>query len=195
MLVRAYTLVLSCVLTRTPVCAGAQSLWSGNGHYYQLVDSKVGFSSALSSAASMTYLGRQGYLATITSAAENAFAASLCPSCWIGGSDSAEEGVWRWVAGPESGQAINTSFWGPGEPNNAGNEDFLQLISTGLWNDATGAYAIPYLVEFECATTSSPDGYCTRKIFLTTCLISFAQKCFVQPFYSTTTSTNLLGWI
>ena len=50
----------------------------------------------------MKYHGLQGYLATITSAEENAFIQSKTNGVgWIGASDHAVEGEWRWVTGPE----------------------------------------------------------------------------------------------
>ena len=63
--------------------------------------------------------GLQGYLATITSAEENAFLTEkVSGTAWIGASDGPnpeDEGVWRWVTGPEAG----TQFWqgdGSGSP-------------------------------------------------------------------------------
>ena len=62
----------------------------------------------------MKYHGLQGYLATITSAAENAFIQQKTKGVgWIGASDAAVEGEWRWVTGPEglmdSGKGL--LFW------------------------------------------------------------------------------------
>jgi tRNA (Thr-GGU) A37 N-methylase len=73
-----------------------------------------------------TFNGLSGYLATVTSAAENAFVtnrAGIGLETWIGGSDEAvtrtvvapttdiagKEGQWRWVDGPEAGLI----FWRP----------------------------------------------------------------------------------
>ncbi len=46
---------------------------------------------------------------------------------WVAASDSAVEGVWRWVAGPEAGQLVDASLWAAGEPNNVGDEDYAVL--------------------------------------------------------------------
>ena len=105
----------------------------------------------------MTYLGLPGHLATITSAGENSFVAGLCknPPCWLGGSDEAVEGTFRWVAGPENGQVISPTFWNSGEPNNGnGGEDFV-CMST-LWNDCQNMNAT-YVVEFEACKHSILD--------------------------------------
>lgn len=87
-----------------------------NGHYYQRISSlRLTFDEVLTQAAGMSHLGIPGHLATITSQAEqdflNAKFASLgvqyLDDFWLGASDAAVEGEWRWVAGPESGQL----FW------------------------------------------------------------------------------------
>jgi formylglycine-generating enzyme required for sulfatase activity len=66
---------------------------------------------------------RGGYLGTITSAEEHEFLrtyftgyanGSLRP--WLGASDAAQEGVWRWV----TGEIWGYSRWHPNEPNNSG---------------------------------------------------------------------------
>ncbi|XP_074917271.1 C-type lectin domain family 17, member A-like [Chelonoidis abingdonii] len=53
---------------------------------------------------------------------------------WLGLSDSAKEGEWRWL----DGSLLSVRFWGPGEPNNAGahGEDCGSLHFNGKWNDA-----------------------------------------------------------
>ncbi|MFP6854581.1 MAG: flagellin [Opitutales bacterium] len=101
------------------------------------------------------------YLATITSQSEQDEIArqigAVGINAWLGGNDTATEGDWRWTEGPEGrenggagrqfwsgksgGSAINGAFenWGSGEPNNSGNEDFLQISQgstpAGSWND------------------------------------------------------------
>jgi len=50
----------------------------------------------------MMYYGLRGYLATITSQVENDFIKGKTKGVgWIGASDAAVEGDWRWVTGPE----------------------------------------------------------------------------------------------
>ncbi len=77
--------------------------FSENGHYYEWVPAYgISWTSAKAQAATKTYNGLQGYLVTITSATEMAFvAAKLQGSGWMGASDLAYEGTWRWVTGPE----------------------------------------------------------------------------------------------
>jgi hypothetical protein len=128
----------------------APAWWSGNGHYYLIVNVDTSFNSALSAAASSTYNGQQGYLATITSSEENAFVTSLCTSgvgYWIGGSDSQQEGTWRWVAGPESGQTISPTFWHTSQPTGSSTQDYLTLFN-GVWFDETSLNYYYYVIEY-----------------------------------------------
>ncbi|MDC1465779.1 hypothetical protein N8387_08880, partial [Polaribacter sp.] len=105
------------------------------------------------------YYGLQGYLATILSDEESQISAEqISGAGWIGGSDEDNEGVWKWVTGPEAG----TIFWngkgtnnggsapidpvtgnpmysnwsGSEEPNDSGNEDYAHIKeNASTWND------------------------------------------------------------
>lgn len=89
-----------------------------NGHFYEYVSTTASWTTAKSNAAAKTYMGLNGYLATITSSAENDFVRQkLSADAWIGASDdysqinaatgattyanqTAAEGNWYWVTGP-----------------------------------------------------------------------------------------------
>ena len=141
---------------------GANLANPGNGHFYQFVGAPGDtWFQARDAAAASTYLGLKGYLATLTSASENAFVASKVQSIgWLGGSDSVDPTdpnsaigpTWSWVTGPEAGQAfwngLSTSLggsavpgaysnWAPGEPNNTNNgtERYTHIFPNGTWND------------------------------------------------------------
>jgi Secretion system C-terminal sorting domain/Lectin C-type domain len=97
--------------------AGSQVAFS-NGHFYEYVSTASTWSTAKTNAAAKTYLGLNGYLATITSSTENDFVRQkLSADAWIGASDdysyinaatgtstyanqTASEGNWYWVTGP-----------------------------------------------------------------------------------------------
>lgn len=135
-----------------------------NGHFYELIRrDNTTWDVAKEIAEKRTYRGLSGYLVTITSPEENDFLMLNfeAGTIWLGASDGEEEGVWKWVVGPEAGQV----FWrgdGAGkaeayanwdrneyfhEPNNMNEEDFLVWSSRspfgqgrpdaprGTWND------------------------------------------------------------
>ena len=84
---------------------------------------------AQAAAAAKSYLGATGYLATILDAGENTFITNLISGpAWIGLSDAAVEGEWRWVDGPEAGDLAVYTNWSAGEPNDyASGEDYTQI--------------------------------------------------------------------
>ena len=95
-----------------------------------------------------------GYLATITSKEENDFIFSRLGgssyALWIGGTDAAREGTWAWVNNEPWGYAN----WDAGEPNNAeGNEDSLQMVGTGKWNDNNSDSKIWFSCEWNSTST------------------------------------------
>jgi Ca2+-binding RTX toxin-like protein len=126
-----------------------QFFWAGNGHYYEYISaSGIDWQDAATAASGRTLFGLQGYLATVTSAEENAFISPLLGGeGWIGASDAGTEGTWAWVTGPEAGTVFwqglsngsvqNGEYnnWGGGEPNNAGDEDYAHFLNNSRWND------------------------------------------------------------
>nr|XP_055064546.1 CD209 antigen-like protein A [Misgurnus anguillicaudatus] len=50
---------------------------------------------------------------------------------WIGLTDSAVEGRWKWV----DGSTLNSSFWGPDEPNSYGGDEDCAEYRSSWWND------------------------------------------------------------
>lgn len=152
---------------------GASSLYYGD-HYYEFVTISITWSAARTAAAARTFSGLTGYLLTVTSPGENAFIASkLTATGWMGASDAASEGTWRWVTGPEGLEAgglgrnfynqgsgtVSGSYssWAGGEPNNSGNEDYAQFYagSAGTWNDLPDITLPGYIAEYG-GTASDP---------------------------------------
>jgi len=159
---RSALLVLA---TGTLVAGTAQAdptRWSVNGHYYEFYSAEVTWAEALSLAASKTFQGLQGHLATVTDAAENRFVSQeigLHQLGWLGASDNGSEGRWVWQAGPEQGQALSWFNWTANEPNNCctGGENYLQTNWqwVGEWNDHGGpgmsTQVNGYFVEYSAA--------------------------------------------
>ena len=77
----------------------------------------------------------RGYtLATIRSSDENAVllnTATQSVDCWIGFNDIQIEGTYVWDDGSNS----TFTNWNSNEPNNASNEDCVQTLTSGKWND------------------------------------------------------------
>jgi hypothetical protein len=89
-----------------------------------------------------------GHLVTSTSLAENNFLFNLWPNGWIGLTDEVVEGQWRWV----TGESFSWANWNGGEPNNSNNEDYIQFVGGGKWNDLPNV-SLPYVLEFEYIVT------------------------------------------
>ena len=145
-------------------------------HFYQFITAQsISWSDAKIAAENLTYYGRRGYLATLTSQEEADFAGKqVSGTGWIGGSDEETEGVWKWVTGPEAGTVFwrgevngttqNFAFWNNNEPNDfRGNdpvgEDYAHITDPsigiqGAWNDLPNQGGIDlyiakgYVVEY-----------------------------------------------
>ena len=112
-----------------------------NGHFYELSPTTTIWSTGFTNAAAKSYFGRLGYMATLTSQAENSFVSKiLAADSWIGASDDytyintaigvpntyttqtagaagTSEGKWYWVTGPEKGTQILSSNYTAANPN------------------------------------------------------------------------------
>lgn len=69
---------------------------------------------------------------------------------WIGATDKAKEGEWRWV----DGTLLSSTYtnWNGGEPNNSGTgENYCQYYvsgsTKGKWNDLNGTQVYPFVVQ------------------------------------------------
>ena len=116
-----------------------------------------------------------GYLATITTAGEDAFVHQLLlstaadpgevePWFWLSGTDAATEGTWLLDSGPENGTEFWNSVdltltyanWGPSEPNdyNLGEDELSMAWGSGLWNDLPADAERGYVIESDDAPAS-----------------------------------------
>lgn len=91
-----------------------------------------------------------GHLATISDVAENTFISNMSPQyMWIGHTDRAVEGQWKWI----TSESVSYTNWAPGEPNNAGNEDWAVINwGSSMWNDWYFTAQAYYVVEFDGGT-------------------------------------------
>jgi hypothetical protein len=117
-----------------------------NGHSYYRSTGIANWTTAKANCAAMG-----GYLATVTSSGENSFLFNLWPSGWIGLTDEVTEGTWKWV----TGETFSYTNWNSGEPNNSNNEDYIQFVSGGRWNDLNNNSSLAYVLEFDYIVTTS----------------------------------------
>ncbi|HBR19390.1 MAG: hypothetical protein A2Y13_02905 [Planctomycetes bacterium GWC2_45_44] len=138
----------------------------GNGHWYEVISMDANWDQAKVSAETMSYLGVNGYLATMTTSKENIFVATLLGTTphhlWIGGMqpDGSPEpdGNWQWI----TGEPWIYSNWWTGEPSNSYSEGENALLmwaqipgypnKVGTWNDEQNTTIVTgdmgYIVEY-----------------------------------------------
>jgi len=137
-------------------------LWPGNGHYYERVDDfghTLYWDQARDQAASRSYQGLLGHLATITSQPEQEFITNtlLGPPAqdyyWIGGWTQ-DYVHWGWI----TGETWAYTNWAAGKPNNFYGDEhalyayaqYLQGYPPGVWDDySVSRVGAPFLVEYE----------------------------------------------
>lgn len=151
----ATALLISMITARSDAAMIQWSVASGgNEHWYEVVNVSSPITwTAAKDAASLA----GGYLATLTTAAEDQFVANLVQAnnrnAFLGGyqiDPSAPPNVgWTWVTGEEWA----FTNWASGEPNDQGspNESFLEMWTNRYWNDAphsgSGYAQYAYVVE------------------------------------------------
>jgi hypothetical protein len=162
-----------------------------NGNIYEYVyapsSGTIDWYNASTAAAALTADGLTGYLATVTSQAENDFIAARLPAAgWMGATDLAVQHNWDWVDGPETGEefytglgnagghAVNSMYtnWNSGEPNNSPpyGEDCAQFLSgsgnNGKWNDLSCDHSLlpGYVVEFGAPGQTANISYANTSI-------------------------------
>lgn len=115
------------------------------GHKYELYNESMTWESA-----KLFCEKKGGHLVTISDEKENEFVNGMrCrnlstdyqQSIWLGGSDTANEGTWSWI----TGEAFTYSNWEPNEPNGGTTQNYLQMYSSGNWDDVqneTGRFVV-----------------------------------------------------
>lgn len=167
---------------------GQLSYLPRNKHFYEYVDSP-GITWTAAKAAAETrplYYELQGYLATLTAADEAQLAgAQALGAGWIGGSDAATEGEWKWVTGPEglanggtgtifwngaaNGSTPNFENWNDYEPNDfsganpditSGDENYAHITTPGMIGGIKGSWNdLPNTGDTNPSSAYYPQGY------------------------------------
>ena len=113
-------------------------------HHYQAILGKISWHQAKEACEKMG-----GHLVIISSSKENAFVTELVGGreVWIGCTDEAQEGLWRWV----DGSILGYAGWDPGppEPNNAWGTENYAVSKGGLWNDVNEGDGDGYVCEWD----------------------------------------------
>ena len=183
------------LLALSAATARADFIFEHDGHTYKVIESAVSWHSAAATAERMALAGENGYLARVDSAAENAAifdavsnrlsaeqVAITTPNdgsgaafIWLGGTDSDQEGDWRWINngdafwyGDFNGSPIGGRYnnWGIQPDDETGIQDalamglgewpepFYDLGEAGQWNDLDPDTPLFYVIEFD--TTVEP---------------------------------------
>jgi len=151
----------------SPCAFSSPVQWSQNGRWYEVVSVPTGITwTAANSAAT----AQNGYLASLTSAEENAFVFGLTQAAtgvwfqsnewrfgpWLGGYQPTKTdepaGGWTWV----TGETWSYTAWQQPPNNYLGSEDHLQFFGypgdSATWNDLNGltplrGYVVEYIPE------------------------------------------------
>eukprot|EP01133_Synstelium_polycarpum_P009824 gene9824-11474_t len=158
------TCTLLLLLLVATVCSALPVKNPLNNHYYEFSTDDLNATAAKSYCEKQTYLGLKGYLATITSPAENAFImtqyniAYTTDQMFWHGLVSTDVKVYNYWSGPEAGLlAYSTLFdkgpyfylWSAGEPNLKANEFYVHYNhETGRWNNNDNSNSFKYLCEY-----------------------------------------------
>lgn len=124
---------------------------AANGHYYRLYQGLVNYSQAKTLAEA-----DGGYVLTLTSQEESTWVLSTfsipVDGIWLGASDAVSEGAWTWV----TGEAWSWTNWNSGEPNNSGNEDYVEMYTSGKWNDLPDTHTNHFIAEWDVNPNAPP---------------------------------------
>jgi len=157
----------------------------GNSHYYKKTAGDVTYAEAKSA---VQALG--GKLPKIETAGENQWIASVNDgSIWLGATDVASEGNFKW----NDGSNLSYSNWASGEPNNYGSgEDYVHMYSNGTWNDQDDENYNWVVMEVECGSGGS-GGISSDVSYLWTPGNYTTPSITVEPTSTTTYTVSVTG--
>ena len=150
-----FSLVLSVFAPPGGSAASLVASGTYNGHTYEIYQVSGGVSWHDAEDECET---RGDHLVVITSSAENSFVYSLLDQSgapiepWLGLTDEAQEGTWRWV----NGERIQFTNWAKGSPSGRSGggqrENLIEMLGDGTWNDNrdhTSKYIGGFICEWE----------------------------------------------
>jgi len=157
-------MILAIALSAGCVYAESEEV-TFNGHTYQRIDIETSWTSAKSYCENIG-----GHLATVTSQQEDDFIYSVLVkpgknNAWLGASDEAREGDWKWV----TGEMWTYKNWDTNQPDNyLGAEHYLHMYHStypialypSTWNDTLidGRNAIgSFICEWDTDTSCNAD--------------------------------------
>lgn len=121
------------------------------GHGYTITTGPTSWYSAESQARSLG-----GHLASINDPAENAWVNANFSSfgnVWIGLSDEAQKNFYVW----SGGDSLIYTNWNTGQPNNASDQDYVALLTSGVWSDYGAGTSFRGVIEI-AGPDSDGDG-------------------------------------
>lgn len=131
---------------------GFMYLGEREGHRYYCSMDRADWADAKAGATSIG-----GYLAVINDHLENEYLASFLinQNAYIGLTDEADEGKFKWV----NGDPLGYTNWATNQPNNLnGNEHYGQLFYNGRWSDIPGTDSLEYIIEVPCTDFQQIEG-------------------------------------
>jgi PEP-CTERM motif/Lectin C-type domain len=178
---KSLLLIVLLVFGGVSIAGATPVQFAGNGHYYEVLteiekydwwndtfyttnfDSRWNTANQYSD--NYSYLGETSYFATITSAEENAFVASLVSdagtTAFLGGrqqgdfwGDNEPADEWYWAA---TGEFFSYTNWAAGEPNDYWGEDYLEMYTNGSWNDIGWSKRQAFVIEYDGAPVPEPS--------------------------------------
>jgi len=109
-------------------------------------------------------LANGGHLASVNNASENNFLANILvnQTAWIGLNDEFNEGTFTWT----NGDPVTYTNWYADQPNDYNNnQDYVEMLSDGQWNDQYNYKVLEYIMEIPCSPVTQTGGQAPGSYF------------------------------